>query len=310
MARAVGIDLGTTNSVVAVLEAGEPVVIPNAEGSAHHAVRRRVLEERRDAGRARSPSGRPSPTRTARSVRSSATWARRTGRSSRRQGMDPAGGQRADPAQAQARRRGLPGRYRDPGRHHRPRVLRRRAAPGHQGGRADRGPRGAAHHQRAHRGRARLRARQAGHRADGARLRPRRRHVRRLADGDRRRRVRGQGHPRRHASGRRRLGPADHRLPGQGVQERARRRPRCRPHGAAATEGSRREGEDRAQPGGRDDDQPAVHHGDRRRSAAHGAEAHAGRVRAHDRGPRRAVPRCRSSRRSRTGASPRPTSTT
>ncbi len=33
MARAVGIDLGTTNSVVAVLEAGEPVVIPNAEGA-------------------------------------------------------------------------------------------------------------------------------------------------------------------------------------------------------------------------------------------------------------------------------------
>jgi molecular chaperone DnaK len=33
MARAVGVDLGTTNSVVAVLEAGEPVVIPNAEGA-------------------------------------------------------------------------------------------------------------------------------------------------------------------------------------------------------------------------------------------------------------------------------------
>jgi molecular chaperone DnaK len=32
MARAVGIDLGTTNSVVAVLEAGEPAVIPNSEG--------------------------------------------------------------------------------------------------------------------------------------------------------------------------------------------------------------------------------------------------------------------------------------
>jgi molecular chaperone DnaK len=32
MARAVGIDLGTTNSVVSVLEAGDPVVIPNAEG--------------------------------------------------------------------------------------------------------------------------------------------------------------------------------------------------------------------------------------------------------------------------------------
>src|SRR5919199_2696340 len=33
MARTVGIDLGTTNSVVAVMESGEPVVIPNAEGS-------------------------------------------------------------------------------------------------------------------------------------------------------------------------------------------------------------------------------------------------------------------------------------
>src|SRR5262252_8818054 len=33
MARAVGIDLGTTNSVVAVLEGGEPTVIANAEGS-------------------------------------------------------------------------------------------------------------------------------------------------------------------------------------------------------------------------------------------------------------------------------------
>jgi molecular chaperone DnaK len=33
MARAVGIDLGTTNSVIAVLEGGEPTVIPNAEGA-------------------------------------------------------------------------------------------------------------------------------------------------------------------------------------------------------------------------------------------------------------------------------------
>src|SRR6516162_4838264 len=33
MAKAVGIDQGTTNSFVCVLEAGEPTVIPNAEGS-------------------------------------------------------------------------------------------------------------------------------------------------------------------------------------------------------------------------------------------------------------------------------------
>ena len=32
MAKAVGIDLGTTNSVIAVLEGGDPVVIPNSEG--------------------------------------------------------------------------------------------------------------------------------------------------------------------------------------------------------------------------------------------------------------------------------------
>ena len=32
MAKMIGIDLGTTNSVVAVLEGGDPVVIPNSEG--------------------------------------------------------------------------------------------------------------------------------------------------------------------------------------------------------------------------------------------------------------------------------------
>ncbi len=33
MPKVIGIDLGTTNSVVAVVEGGEPVVIPNAEGA-------------------------------------------------------------------------------------------------------------------------------------------------------------------------------------------------------------------------------------------------------------------------------------
>ena len=32
MGKIIGIDLGTTNSVVAVMEGDEPVVIPNAEG--------------------------------------------------------------------------------------------------------------------------------------------------------------------------------------------------------------------------------------------------------------------------------------
>ena len=33
MGKVIGIDLGTTNSVVAVMEGGDPVVIPSAEGS-------------------------------------------------------------------------------------------------------------------------------------------------------------------------------------------------------------------------------------------------------------------------------------
>ncbi|MDQ1360384.1 MAG: molecular chaperone DnaK, partial [Acidimicrobiaceae bacterium] len=32
MAKAVGIDLGTTNSVIATVEGGQPIVVPNAEG--------------------------------------------------------------------------------------------------------------------------------------------------------------------------------------------------------------------------------------------------------------------------------------
>ena len=33
MSKVIGIDLGTTNSCVAVMEGGDPVVIPNSEGS-------------------------------------------------------------------------------------------------------------------------------------------------------------------------------------------------------------------------------------------------------------------------------------
>ena len=58
MARVVGIDLGTTNSCVAVMEGDKPVVIPNAEGSAHHAVDRRLRRSRASASSGRWPSAR------------------------------------------------------------------------------------------------------------------------------------------------------------------------------------------------------------------------------------------------------------
>lgn len=45
MARAVGIDLGTTNSVVSVLEGGDPVVVANS-GLQDHPVNCRVRPQR------------------------------------------------------------------------------------------------------------------------------------------------------------------------------------------------------------------------------------------------------------------------
>jgi hypothetical protein len=98
-----------------------------------------------------------------------------------------------------------------------PGLLQRRAAPGDQGRRPDRRPRGQADHQRADRGRARVRPRQDREgRPQDRRLRPRRRHLRRLDHRDRRRRrreaVRGALDQRRHVPRRRGLRPADHRL--------------------------------------------------------------------------------------------------
>jgi len=56
MSKIIGIDLGTTNSVVAVMEGGEPVVIINQEGN--RTPRRSWLSRKRASGSsARSQSG-------------------------------------------------------------------------------------------------------------------------------------------------------------------------------------------------------------------------------------------------------------
>ena len=169
-------------------------------GVTHDPVGGRVLQDRRDPRRrGREATGHHEPGSDdplGQTAHGGQGLVRRRGR----EGVDTSGDLGADPEQAQAGRGGLPGRHRHAGRDHGPRLLRRRAAPGHQGSRADRRPRGPADHQRADGRCARLRAGQAADRADDPRVRPRRRNVRRLPPRDRRRRGGSQGHPRRHAA--------------------------------------------------------------------------------------------------------------
>ena len=266
MSKIIGIDLGTTNSVVAVMEGDQPTVIQNAEGQPHHALGRRVQQDRRAAG----GTGRQAPGRhqsgkhdlldqavhgppLRRSQRRNedgpvprrARRQRRRPRQGRRPGAGAAADLRDDPAEAEAGRRGLSRPAGDQGGHHRARLLQRRAAPGHQGSRPDRRPRSDAHRQRADRRGAGLRPRQEEGR-DHRRLRLRRRHVRHLDPRSRRGRRRGEVDQRRHAPGRRQPRSARHRVDHRRVPQERRHRPRQGPHGAAAPARGRREGEDGA----------------------------------------------------------------
>ena len=213
--KIIGIDLGTTNSVVAVMEGGDVKVIPNQEGSrltpsvVAFTAKGEIL-----VGDPAKRQAITNPTETVYSIKRfmgrrhnevqteekmvpykvvGGAERLRQGRH-RRQGLHAAGNLGDDPAQAQGGGRELPRAQGPQGGHHGPGLLQRQPAAGDQGRRPDRRPRGRADHQRADRGGAGLRPGQEEERED-RRLRPGRRHVRHLDPRRRRRRLRGARRP-------------------------------------------------------------------------------------------------------------------
>ena len=132
MSKIIGIDLGTTNSCVAVMEGGEPVVIANSEGArTTPSVVGFTKTGDRLVGQVAKRQAITNPERTIASIK-------------RHMGSDykvnidgkaytPPGDQRDHSAKAEERRRELPGRQGNGSGHHRTRLLYGRAAPGHQG---------------------------------------------------------------------------------------------------------------------------------------------------------------------------------
>ncbi len=212
MAKTIGIDLGTTNSCMAVLEGGEPTVIENSEGGrTTPSVVAFAGSGERLVGTVAKRQAVTNPQNTVFSIKR--FMGRKEAEVREEESIVPykvvsgpngdarveAAGEQHSPPEISAMilqklksdAEAYLGETVDSRGDHRSRLLQRRPAPGDQGRRQDRRPRRQAHHQRAHRRLAGLRPRQ-GVRPDDPRLRPRRRHVRRVGAGDRRRRVRGQ----------------------------------------------------------------------------------------------------------------------
>ena len=201
MAHILGIDLGTTNSVVAIIEGGEPIVIPNAKGQAHAVGGGHVQAGERLVGQVARRQAVTNPENTIFSIK----------RFMGRKFNDPEvqrdiklvpytvteatngdvqvkmGGKAYSPPEVSAMilqklkadAEAYLGEKVDAGRDHRPGLLQRLAAPGDQGRGRDRRPRSAAHHQRADRVGPGLWPRQED-RGEDRGLRPRRRHLRHL----------------------------------------------------------------------------------------------------------------------------------
>ena len=183
MGKTIGIDLGTTNSCMAVLEGGEPTVIENAEGDrTTPSVVAFTQSGERLVGTVAKRQAVTNPQNTIFSIKR--FMGRKEAEVREEESIVPykviagangdarveVGDNEYSPpeisamilAKLKADAEALPRRDRRRGGHHRPRLLQRRAAPGDEGRRRDRRPRRRAHHQRADRGVARLRPRQGG----------------------------------------------------------------------------------------------------------------------------------------------------
>ncbi len=150
MSKVIGIDLGTTNSCVAVMEGGEAVVIPNAEGNrTTPSVVAFSKTGERMVGQVAKRQAITNPDRTISSIkREMGTDYKVTmdGKSYTPQEISAMILQKLK-ADAEA----YLGSTRHRGGHHRSRLLHRLSAPGHQGRRQDRRPGREAHHQRTYR---------------------------------------------------------------------------------------------------------------------------------------------------------------
>ena len=148
MGKTIGIDLGTTNSCVAVMEGGEPVVIPNPEGArTTPSVVAFSKTGERMVGQVAKRQAVTNADRTISSIkREMGTNYKVT---HRRQILHSTGNFRDDPAEAQSGRGGLPGRACHRGSHHCSGILYRCTASGNQGCRQDRWPGCKENHQRA-----------------------------------------------------------------------------------------------------------------------------------------------------------------
>ena len=183
MSKVIGIDLGTTNSCVAVMEGGQPKVIPNAEGAnTTPSIVAFTEDGERLVGLPAKRQAVTNPNNTLFAIKrligrrygdkvvekdkklvpytivegkNGDAWVEAQGKQSSPQQIS------ADhPAKMKETAEAYFGRAGDAGRHHGASLLQRCPAAGDEGRRQDRGPRGAAHHQRADGGGARLWPRQ------------------------------------------------------------------------------------------------------------------------------------------------------